>query len=158
MTKIEAIKHLKVILPADQFLVTGSTALAYLGLIPEESSGDLDIILYNPTEQALETAKALQKGSPAKTSPTIYPVKSNELGLTGIFELDGVKVDIFCVPTKNMKTLSVESGAFEITSADFIVAAKKSMGRLKDWVQLNFIAKRICGTSEFLTNIEKKGF
>lgn len=53
----KVIKHLQTLLPCDQFVVTGSTALHYMGLVDKPS--DLDIVLYKSDRRSKEYIRAL---------------------------------------------------------------------------------------------------
>jgi len=84
----DVIKKLQVLLPCEKFIVTGSTALYYYGLV--DKSGDLDIILCKPKEETIELLKRLQENYPAKTKPI-----EGYSSVSYIFMEGEVKVDIF---------------------------------------------------------------
>jgi hypothetical protein len=123
------IKHLKTLLVAEQFVVTGSYALSKFGLDIEAT--DLDIILVKPTEEAISILKRLQSEYPAKTKPV-------EGVPMFIFKQDDVKVDVF-VYESAVDALPI--GDVLYSKINRIVAAKKSFKRFKDVVQLRKLSK-----------------
>ena len=140
------IKHLKTLLVAEQFVVTGSYTLELYGL--DIKAKDLDIILVNPTEESLNILQRLQQDSPAKTKP-----KDDK---SFFFVLDEIKIDVF-VKDKKRDTLCVDG--IEYSKILPIVEAKHAYRRLKDIVQLRKIAKMFFEQKEvldFLDNSEKK--
>jgi len=149
MTVLETIKHLKTILPAERFVLTGSYALSKIGLtIWTETLNDLDIILYKPTDEALATAQRLMDETPAATKPKEGYV--SKLGLKYIFKFNDIKIDIFIQEAEPKATLLVENGEIEINNTVNIFAAKKLANREKDWKQLYQIARGICTLNDFL--------
>ena len=90
MNKLEIIKHYKTILACEQFILTGSTALQYHGLV--ETSSDIDIILVNPTD---ECKKIIEKLEEKSNTQNTY-----KASVAYIFEHEGVKIDIFIETTK----------------------------------------------------------
>jgi hypothetical protein len=141
MNKIEIAQHYKTLLPCEQFYVTGSTALAYHGLIELSSAVDLDIILVNPTEAAKELLSRLQNDAPATTKP------SAKAEVNYIFMHDGVKIDIF-IQSEKVDGLLSHKG-IDFSSIKHIIAAKKRINRLKDWVQLRKFSQIFCKQEEF---------
>jgi hypothetical protein len=133
------IKQLKTVLPCEKFVVTGSYALYLMGLC-DRPDNDLDIILIKPSATALEVAKRYQEENPAKTKPL------ENSSLKSIFILEQVKIDIF-VQDENIETINIDG--LDVTKADHIFKAKKGMGRMKDFVQLRNVAKRIFDQKEF---------
>jgi hypothetical protein len=115
------IKHFKTLLPCEQFVVTGSYALALNGLVDLAKVKDLDIILVKPTEESLGIIARLMDASPAKTSPK----EGGEL--KAIFMHDGIKVDVF-VKDKKQETLILPE--YELSKVNTIVAAKKGYNRM----------------------------
>lgn len=124
------IKHLQTLFTCEQFIVTGSTALAYMGLV--DKSSDLDIILVNPTEETKNILERLQKDSPAKTKPGKGEVNY-------IFMHESTKVDVFFLTKKFDTELQVDG--FFISQVSTIVDAKKRFSRLKDWGQLRNLSR-----------------
>lgn len=132
------IKQLKTLLPCEQFVVTGSYALSKFGL--STKVGDLDLILVNPTEEAINIMKRMSTEFPAKTK-FLYESKGY------IFMMYDVKVDAF-VQNKCVITEVMVDGVLFAT-VDHIVKAKKSINRMKDWLQLRKLAYSICSTQDF---------
>lgn len=149
MNKKEAIKHFKALLPCQQFVVTGSYALQKMGLISEGvgSVNDLDIILVNPTEEAVSILTRLAEESPAETQFN-YPKK----GI--ILKFNGTKIDFFFEAQVIATDLMVD-GVF-ISPADRIVAAKKSYNRDKDWYQLRKMSRIFFKPEEFTNYLNSK--
>ena len=145
-TAIDVLKELKTILPADQFIITGSYALAKYGLTPESRVKDLDIILVNPTEVAKAVVAALQKDFPASTHA------SGENDLMGIFMLGTYKVDVFNGSTE--PSLEIEGMLY--ATIPHIIGAKKRQNRLKDWMQLRTISRFFCKAEDFTNFINNQ--
>jgi len=148
MNKIEIAQHYKTLLPCEQFYVTGSTALAYHGLIELSSAADLDIILVNPTDAAKELLSRLQNDAPANTKP------SGKAEVNYIFMHDGTKIDIF-VQSEKVDGLLSHNG-IDFSSIKHIVAAKKRINRVKDWIQLRKLSQVICKYEEFNTFLNQQ--
>jgi hypothetical protein len=78
----DTITNLKTMLPASNFVVTGSYTLAKYGLRKMEDVKDLDIILVNPTPAAIELINGYMKDFPAYTTEKFkaiaVPEKTNE--------------------------------------------------------------------------------
>lgn len=134
-----AIKHFQTLFMCEQFVVTGSTALHYMGLVDNPS--DLDIILVNPTEETKELCQRLQDNSPAKTKP------GGNGEVNYIFEYGNMKVDIFILKKKVETELLVDG--FSITKLPTIIAAKKRFSRIKDWLQLRNLSRLFFKEEEF---------
>lgn len=143
------IKHYKTILDCEQFRVVGSTALRFLGLDVKE--GDLDIVLVNPKDSTLELLKKLQEASPAKTSP------GSSTAVQYIFMYEGVKIDIFIDSTvlKDCPKIDCDGVLVDLNPVRETVAAKKQIGRAKDWLQLSKLASGIMTNKELLDHINK---
>jgi hypothetical protein len=129
-------------------VVTGSTALYYMGLVDEAS--DLDIILVNPTDETKNILERLQKDNPAKTSP-----KEN-CEVNFIFNYDGIKVDIFFLQKKVDTMLQVNG--FAISKISTIIEAKKRFSRMKDWVQLRTLSRMFFKNEEFEKYLDCKPY
>lgn len=142
----DVIKQLKTLLPCEQFIVTGSYALSKFGL-HKGNPGDLDIILVNPTEEAVNIITRMSKEFPAKTQ---FP--SIEKGR--IFMMGDIKVDAFIQKEKENTEIMIDGVLY--ATVDHIVKAKKSIGRVKDWIQLRKIAGGICNGKEFTEFIDKQ--
>ncbi|MDR2652292.1 MAG: hypothetical protein LBC68_08270 [Prevotellaceae bacterium] len=139
MNNEETIKHYRTLLPCEQFVVTGSYALAQMGLT--DRFDDIDIILVNPTNEAKNTLERLMKDSPAETKP------SPSGALLASFMHENVKVDVFLENSK-IATLTTNDD-IQISDAKRIFYKKKKMGRFKDCVQLRKIAKSIFNQKDF---------
>ena len=149
MNKLEIAKHYKTLLPCEQFYVTGSTALAYHGLVELNSATDLDIILVNPTEAAKELLSRLQTANPAHTKP------GGKAEVNYIFKHEDVKVDIFVQAEKVDGLLSCDG--IQFSSVKHIVAAKKRINRMKDFIQLRNLSRLFFKNEEtetYLNNVE----
>ena len=141
MEKLQIIKHYQTIFSCDQFILTGSTALKFHGLV--DSASDIDIILINPSEDCKTILEKLQEKSN----------KKNTYGgsVAYMFDHEGVKIDIFIETTK-IDCCSYE-GVF-ISTIKKIVEAKKKIGRTKDFAQLRKIASSILTEKELMTFID----
>lgn len=142
MTTLEIVKHYKTLLPCEQFLLTGSSALLHYGLVKEGQPGDIDIILINPTDAAREILNRLQEANPANTKPSSDTVAY-------IFKHENVKVDVFFETVKVQRPLTFDG--IELNPINRIVAAKKKANRPKDWLQLRKMARAILTANEFET-------
>ncbi len=143
MNKLEIIKHYQTILACEQFILTGSTALQFHGLV--ETSSDVDIILVNPTD---ECKKIIEKLEEKSNTQNTY-----KASVAYIFEHEGVKIDIFIETTKT-DCCSYE-GVF-IDPIKKIVEAKKKIARIKDFAQLRKIASSILTDIELMSYLDSK--
>lgn len=141
------IKHLQTLFTCEQFIVTGSTALLYMGLV--DKSSDLDIILVNPTEETKNILERLQSEFPAKTKPGKGEVNY-------IFMHEKTKVDVFFSKSKVDTELQV--GGFQITRVDTIVSAKKRFSRIKDWIQLRNLSQVFFRQEDFDNLLDGKKY
>lgn len=138
--KLEKLKTLKALLGANELILTGSTALAYHGLLTLDEAIDLDIILINPSVTSLEVLERLQTESP-------NPKKGTTVAFSLIFE--GVKVD-FWTPKEHEDTeYLVTTDGVKVASIRSIVRAKVSYNRSKDWIQLMQLSKKIFDNQKF---------
>ncbi len=144
----KVIKHLQTLLPCDQFVVTGSTALHYMGLVDKPS--DLDIVLINPTDEAKNILERLQRDNPAKTKPV------SGGNVSYIFMQDEIKVDIFIEKASINTELNIDG--ILLNRIDRIIDRKKSAGRLKDWMQLRFLSRKFYLESDFEKHIFSKEY
>ncbi len=135
----KVIKNLQTLLPCDQFIVTGSTALHYMGLVDEPS--DLDIVLVNPTDEAKNILERLQRDNPAKTKPF------SGGNVSYIFMQDEVKVDIFIEKSSINTELNIEGVL--VNRVDRIIDRKKNANRLKDWAQLKQLSLAFYNEPDF---------
>jgi hypothetical protein len=133
--KFQTVKQLQALLTSKQFVLTGSTVFEAYGLIPKGSSKDIDIVLYEPSEEALKIAQNLQENFPCKKKP----FEGSKVKF--IFSYNGFKVDIF-ITSKKRETLITLEG-IELSKIQDIIEAKKSSARFKDFIQLRTIARSI---------------
>lgn len=141
MQHLSIIKYFKALLKTERFIVTGGTVLELHGL--KSTAQDLDLILVNPSEEALTVLRAMQEASPAKTKPY------GGGGLTAILMHEGVKVDFWVLDSYKDTTLSYPGEDFEVANVGAIIRAKKAIGRFKDFADLKVIASGILTTAEF---------
>ena len=149
MNKKEAIKHFKTLLQCEQFVVTGSYALQKMGLISKGigTVGDLDIILVNPTEEAINILTRLAEESPAETQ--FHYLKK---GI--ILKFNGTKIDFFFETQAIVTDLTVDGVL--ISPVNRIIDAKKSYNRDKDWHQLRKMSRIFFKQEEFETYLNSK--
>lgn len=122
----KTIKYLQSLLPCEQFTVTGSYVLKLMGLV--DSIGDLDVILYKPTEETINILKRLdESGKEQYPGQKMYTLTH-----------EGNKVEIFITSVKE-EVVILESGV-NISLIKNIIKAKQGYNRLKDWLQLRKIA------------------
>ena len=140
MTTLEIAKHYKTLLPCDQFLLTGSSALQLYGLVKDGQPGDIDIILINPTSEARDILNRLQTANPANTKPSSDTVAY-------IFRHESYKIDVFFETVKVQQPLTFDG--IELNPLSKIVAAKKKANRPKDWLQLRKMSRTILTVDEF---------
>ena len=146
MNKI--IKHYQTILQAEQFVVTGSLAMSFMGLVKKEEVGDIDIILIKPTPETIELLKRLVENQPARTKAPEY--KSEEMF---IFQHDDVKIDIFAQYGNKIETELMVDG-FLISPIKRIIEAKRSHNRPKDWIQLLKLSQVFFNQKDFNHYVE----
>jgi hypothetical protein len=143
MTKIEIIKHYQAIVACTQFILTGSTALQFHGLV--DSSSDIDIILINPTKECEDMFLRLEEKSGKKIG-----YKSR---VSYIFEHEGFKIDIFI---EKEKVDCCYYQGIPINPIKRIIDAKKKSARPKDFAQLRKMAASIITDKEILDYISTK--
>jgi hypothetical protein len=146
-SKRETIKQLHALLPCKQFVVTGSTALQFLGLV--ESSSDLDIILVDASEETKNICVRLQNDCPAKSKP-----EGGEV--VYIFMYNNIKVDIFLLNKEIPTELKVDG--FLVADLKTIVSAKMRFARTKDWVQLRKLSRFFFKQEKFDEYVDSKGY
>lgn len=140
MKKEEIVTNLKAIINCEQFLLTGSMALEYLGFKIEVK--DIDIKVFGIDNSSIEILNRLAESNPP-TIPAKYP-DSNVIR----FKFDGVDVDIFIEKTK-IETNIVTKYGVGVTPLKYIVEAKKKIGRPKDYIQLRNLSKQLMSQEEF---------
>ena len=145
MNKKEVLRELKVLLPCEQFVVTGSYALQQMGLVTESS--DLDIILVNPTDESKNILERFQAEYPALTK---FEYESRGY----IFMKGELKIDIFIETIKEETELTIDG--ILIAKINHIIGAKKSYGRIKDWFQLRKISRLFFKEEEFQIFLNSK--
>lgn len=143
MNTLDIIKHYQTILACEQFILTGSTALQFHGLV--DSASDIDIILVNPTE---ECKKIIEKLEEKSNKQNTY-----KASVAYIFEHEGIKIDIFIETTK---TDCCSYEGVSINPINRIVAAKKKSARLKDFAQLRKMAFSILTADELNTFLDSQ--
>lgn len=144
MNTLEIIKHYQTILSCDQFILTGSTALQYYGLV--DKSSDIDIILVNPTEECKALLERLEEKS---------DLQNNYKGtLAYKFKHEDTKIDIFFEFSTVPSCTSYE-GVF-LNPINRIIIAKKISARLKDFAQLRKMAMSILSDKELYDFLDSK--
>ena len=144
MDKLKIANHLKLVLPAEDFILTGSYALQKMGF--DTKSKDLDIILVNPPQSTLDVLETLQNSNPPKNLLNCsYNSNSNKLFR---FVHDGVGVDVFIYTNTVITEIQTQCG-LKLASLNHIITAKKSMGRPKDMLQLVKLKRDIITDGEF---------
>lgn len=143
-------RQLSEYLIGEDLILTGSYALYLMGLREESQVGDLDIIVVNPSNKAVELFEALMKDKPALTKP------ASGGRVSYIFELNGVKVDVFIRGASEIPEARLKKGPFLVASVRHIVKEKKRANRLKDWQTLSHMAKQITTDAEILNWINNK--
>jgi len=175
------IAKLKGILDAEDFILTGSYVLATYGLRKMEDVRDLDIILIKPKPSTIELINKFMKEFPAKTIPNPLPVpeeiketkrtsnyddeeeikpapkkqmvaKVQPAQLMAIFMYDNIKIDIYILPSFSEPTLVING--YKHTTIPHIIQAKKSYGRMKDWLQCRDMARIFFKSEEFQNAID----
>jgi hypothetical protein len=164
----DLILKLKTLLPAKDFIVTGSYVLSLFGLA--DVTNDLDIILISPEQSAVDTINRLMKEFPAKTTikqpiPDIPKEKEEEGELYGkpllkatakkkptpecsaIFMYDNIKVDVFVEAVYTRQFLLIDGVKY--STIKNIIDAKKGYGRMKDWLQLRDMARLFFKEEDF---------
>jgi len=144
----ETIGKLKLILPCEQFIITGSYALVLYGIIKLSDTNDIDIILVNPEPSTIEMLKKFMEKYPAKTSP------NETSSVKYIFMFDDIKIDVFFETKKIITGLVTEN--YTISSVNDIVQAKKSYNRPKDWMQLRYISRLFWTEKDFQEYMNKQ--
>jgi len=138
--------HFKTVLPAEDFILTGSVALNMMGF--KSNPKDLDLILFKPTSGTLEVLKDLVKKYPPKTKGS-YPNNGHVYRFTH----DDVEIDVFITSGKIESELYT-GDKIKIYPLDKIVQAKILMNRPKDYIQLLKMSKQIISENQFERYVE----
>jgi hypothetical protein len=167
--KIEAMKfettinNLKNMLPATDFIITGSYVLAKYGLMPWDKVFDLDIILIKPEISAPSTTKLKTTVLPIPEVEDPNEKVDNKFGkvakaqtsslLQAIFKFEDTKIDIFIEDNFSEPTLLIDG--IKHTTVSHILKTKKSYGRMKDWMQCREMSRVFYIEEEFRSAINK---
>jgi hypothetical protein len=143
MDKLKIAHHFKTVLPAEDFLLTGSFALSKLGL--KVKSKDLDLMLVKPKESTLQVLKDLEKENPPKNLIN-YPVSLKNRQLFR-FMYEGTEVDVFIYHYSVPSDVQTKCG-LKLASIQHIIKAKKDLNRPKDILQLMSLSKSIINDTE----------
>jgi hypothetical protein len=144
MDKLKIAHHFKLVLPAEDFILTGTFALSKIGF--DVKVKDLDIILVNPTQSTLEVLESLEKSNPPKNLLNYPTTLENKRIFRFIYE--GIEVDVFIY--KNSVSTNIQTNCgIKVAGLKHIVKAKKDMGRPKDIVQLLNLSRNIITEEEF---------
>lgn len=144
MDKLKIAHHFKLVLPAEDFILTGTFALQKMGF--DIRSKDLDIILVNPKQSTLELLETLEKANPPRNLLD-YPTPLENKGIFRFIH-DGVEVDVFVYRKDLPSEIQTQCG-LKLASLKHIVKAKKDLGRTKDMVQLLKLSRNIITDEEF---------
>jgi hypothetical protein len=139
---LEKLKTLQTLLGKEDLVLTGSTALAFHGLMNMSDAHDLDLVLVNGSDLAVGVLDKLQAANPSKKHHAQSPVDYS-------FIYEGVKVDIWHLKAHGEKNYLLTSDGIKVSSISSIVKAKKSYNRPKDWVQLMQLSAKIFDNTEF---------
>jgi hypothetical protein len=134
----------KVLLQAEDFLITGTLALKLMGF-NIKSVKDLDIILVKPKRSTLDILQTLENLYPPR-NPSPYLV-SMEAKQVFRFMHDGLSIDVF-IKDSNFKDALQTGDGIKIAPLNHIVEAKKSMRRPKDVFQLLALRSTILNDTE----------
>jgi hypothetical protein len=174
----ETILKLKTMLPAADFIITGSYVLAQYGLMSATSIADLDIILIKPEQATIDTINRFMTDFPAKSTAKLHALKAQEekiyepcgtscgTGITSSFggklQAQAVKKESFCQAIFMFDNLKIDIfiedyfrepvliiDGIKHTTIPHIILAKKKYGRMKDWMQLRDMANAIFDTNVF---------
>jgi hypothetical protein len=143
MDKLKIAHYFKTVLPAEDFLLTGSFALSKLGL--KVKSKDLDLMLVKPKESTLQVLRDLEKENPPKNLIN-YPVSLKNRQLFR-FMYEGTEVDVFIYHHSVPSDVQTKCG-LKLASIQHIIKAKKDLNRPKDILQLMSLSKSIINDTE----------
>ena len=140
MNNVEIVKHLKTLIDCDQFVLTGSMALSYLGF--KKPIKDIDIIAVNIKN--IDLLKKLEEENP--------PYNKSQYQSKDIFRfvIDGICIDVFMQAKKVNTQIQTEDGIL-LAPINHIVEEKIKMNRPKDHVQLYSLSMEIFDTGVFKT-------
>jgi hypothetical protein len=124
MNKLKIAQHFKLVLPAEDYLLTGSFALSLMGFSTKVK--DFDIVLVNPKDSTLEVLETLEKENPPKNLIN-YPQPLNTKRIFR-FMYEGVEVDVFVYRGSVKSDLQTQCG-IKLASLQHIIKAKKDMNR-----------------------------
>jgi hypothetical protein len=144
MNKLKIAQHFKTVLPAEDFILTGSFALNQLGF--DVKVKDLDIALINPKGSTLEVLEELEKANPPKNLISYPTLLENKKIFRFIYE--GVEVDVFIYRNLVVTNTQTKCG-INIAPVSHIVNEKKKLRRPKDMIQLLSLSKTIITDQEF---------
>jgi hypothetical protein len=150
---ITKVKTLQTALSAEDFILTGSMALMYHGLVEKAKVNDIDLILVNPSESARAVLDSLQAANPSPKFRPGGPVNYS-------FFYEGTKVDVWIKNQREEGEIIMTKEGVQLSSVKHIAQAKKNISRPKDWISLMQIAKQIYDPAEFekiLPNISLSG-
>lgn len=140
---VKIANHFKIVLPAEDFILVGSTALSLLGFGKIEIK-DLDILLIEPVTSTLDVLKELQAECPVHNLSK-YP----NLNVFR-FKYEGVPVDVFIDEKTNAPDCKlVTEGGMKLAPLSYIINQKKRLNRPKDYVQLLQLRNKILSDIEF---------
>ena len=144
----KTILHFKTLLPCEQFIVTGSYSFMIMGLT--QKAEDIDIVLVNPTSEAISILDRLQESEESKH------LKNEYAGAKRVYRImhNSIKVDVF-IDSVKMECFELANGLL-ISTIPLTIKAKKSYSRLKDWLQLRTYAEIFYKQSEFDAFLEKE--
>lgn len=134
----------KVLLQAEDFLITGTLALKLMGF-NIKSVKDLDIILVKPKRSTLDILQTLENLYPPR-NPSTYPVPM-EAKQVFRFRHGDLSIDVFIKDNYFKDTLQTGDG-IKIAPLNHIVEAKKSIRRPKDVFQLLALRSTILNDTE----------
>lgn len=137
---LDVAAHFKTVLPADDFVLTGSFALNLIGF--SINFKDLDIILVNPKESTIDVLKDLQSKNPPKNLID-YPGRE-----VYRFVYDGVDIDVFITKQTINTSLFTESN-IKLYTVGNIVLEKLKLSRPKDYIQLKRLADQMMSQEKF---------
>lgn len=147
----ETIKQLKTLLPCKKFVITGSYALAAMGIVEPQEVKDLDIVLIIETAHEDEVTKIL--GRLCDNFPPIHG-KNYPGERTFRFIYNKINVDIFLRYQDSPGELT-HKGHY-ISTVLPLINAKKSYNRSKDWVQLKSLSRVFFKEEEFIQFVDQK--
>ena len=124
----KTLEQLKTIFSAEQFILTGSVAVSFLGFKNIKASKDIDILLYNPTTECMDKLKEFQDKFPRTNksgydNPNMFQFLYNDINF-----------DVFITKEKYDESLTYKN--IIISSIDKIALVKKGYNSPKHIFQL----------------------